>query len=181
MLRFPLVLALLTLPAAALGDPLPQHILWNIQLTVRSADAVALATVSEVKGARGKPRTVVLEIARQLAGELPLEVEVPARGFDVGDLVPGTQLLVALRRRPADLGWVSTGRYELFADGKIREYDLEVYAAQTVLAFEASRALFAQRTRARSHGLREVPRPARRSRILSQTRPCQNFTPANGC
>ncbi len=157
----PLVLAVLTFSSAAAADPLPRHIVWNIQHMVRYAEAVAIVTVDAAK-----PERVVLDLARQVVGQQPQEVEIPSAGFDERDLVPGTQLLVALRHAP-DGSWVSAGRYELVAEGKVREYPLEQWLAQTT---EQS-ALRGRRA------LRELPRARVAPKVVSQAAPAPAVAP----
>ncbi|MGQ0505624.1 MAG: hypothetical protein ACT4TC_09915 [Myxococcaceae bacterium] len=129
MVRKSLLLALCITATPAVADELPSHIVHQIKMTVRGAQAIGVAKVLDatLKTPNG---SVQLAIETRVMGTRPGAIEVPETGFDRGDLVPGTRLLVAFTPR-ADGGWMTTGRYELISEGMIREIPEHDYLART--------------------------------------------------
>jgi hypothetical protein len=150
-LRMGLLTAVALAAGAALAaEPaIPEHTLKNLRRSVLGAESMALVTVHAQSG-EGQAARVRFRVEQELLGPLPVELEMPASRFHQGDLRRGVQLLMPLRlaRQDGRWSWVSTGNYELVANGQIRDVPLERYlaaAAQEAARVETERALKSER------------------------------------
>ena len=111
------------LSQSAPEQQLSSHVLTNLRCSLTGSSSSAVVTVMGVAAGRVK-----LRVDLPVVGELPEELDVPAKTFIARDLQSGTQLLVFFRGKQAP---VPTGHYELVWDGKIREYPMELYLDRT--------------------------------------------------
>jgi hypothetical protein len=138
---------------AADPDGVPDHTLNSIRLTVRSGEAVMVATVLE-DPATAPGAKVRFKVDQTLLGTLPTELEVPVQGFYVGDLQKGAQFLIALKFQRKQNQWVGSGLYDLISEGKIRDIPLATYLSRVTTETERLATERARRDEARAAAAR---------------------------
>lgn len=137
---------------APVGEPpaIAPHVKDNIRWSVQSADVAALVTVTAAP-ARSGP--VSMRVEEVVLGELQKGqvLQVSTAKFIRQDLEAGKVLLVFLDK--TGKGLVSTGRYELEIEGKIRD----IATAEYLAANRAQAAELMKRRAERKARLKPAP------------------------